>query len=875
MAINPTDPKIRPAAPQRTEHNAPTETKAPEAARVQKPEAAKSTTSARDQQDSFSTLQRQGGGAARRNVSLADAAASIKEQRRAARASSGAGAQLIGDSAPSLAPPAARVEVLSLNSPDAQKAIKTTLEYINQNSLRQNLGGQGAQAQGAPLEYTPRNVERDELGMTHVRMDRQHEGVRVFGEQVVSHLDSNGVMQGLTGDAAPIPVGKGTEPVAVGQEQALKMAAQDFGSLPDRAPTAQRVVAKGPDGEYHSAWHVQMFNLSEKPPRHMNYLIDAQSGKLMEKYNQIDSIEIRKAKAAKPLAVEGSAAPNATIPDQGTVNSSIKIDQDVDIQKLKLNLDIDHTYSGDLKVTLTSPSGKSVVVKDRVGGDKDNIKESIDLSQFNGESSKGEWKLLVQDSAAKDTGKLNKWSLNIDGVAKTPPPAPGTVDSVTKTATPNAPIKDNTTATSTIDVPEEFDIDKFNLNLDIAHTYKGDLKVTLTSPSGKTAVVHDHTGGSTDNVTGQFDLSSAFAGEKVKGPWKLSVEDNARQDEGTLKSWGFTATAKNGKPPEPGTTDDKTLYSGNVKIDSTKNADGTYRLEDSTRGKGIATFDAKGSQRPTNRVNINDNNDKWGESTDPAANRAAVDAQYGSQSTYDFYKNVLGRDSIDGQGERLDSFVHVGSNYVNAFWDGEKMNYGDGDGREAGPLTTLDIAGHEISHGLTERTAGLIYSGESGGLNEAMSDILGTGVEWFASQKNQNVKFDWSVGEDAWTPTNGDPTDALRYMNDPTKDGYSIDNYKDYPRQTEVHGSSGIANNAFYLLANGGTNKTSGQTVPDGIGMEKSLKVYYRALAYYMTPRTTFSQAREATIKAATDLYGATSTEVQRVKDSWGAVGVA
>ena len=115
-----------------------------EAARVQKPEAAKSTTSARDQQDSFSTMQRQGGGAARRNVSLADAAASIKEQRRASRASSGAGAQLIGDSAPSLTPPAPRVQVLTLNSPDAQKAIKTTMDYINQNSLRQNLGGAGA-----------------------------------------------------------------------------------------------------------------------------------------------------------------------------------------------------------------------------------------------------------------------------------------------------------------------------------------------------------------------------------------------------------------------------------------------------------------------------------------------------------------------------------------------------------------------------------------------------------------------------------------------------------------------------------------------------------------------------------------------------------
>ena len=135
------------------------------------------------------------------------------------------------------------------------------------------------------------------------------------------------------------------------------------------------------------------------------------------------------------------------------------------------------------------------------------------------------------------------------------------------------------------------------------------------------------------------------------------------------------------------------------------------------------------------------------------------------------------------------------------------------------------------------------------------------------------MKFDWTVGEDAWTPDNG-TRDALRYMNDPTSDGYSVDHYSNYPKQTEVHGSSGIANNAFYLLSQGGTNKTSKLEVKDGIGIEKSLKVFGRALTNYMTPRTTFAEARDATIKAATDLYGANSAEVQKVKESWSAVGV-
>ena len=145
--------------------------------------------------------------------------------------------------------------------------------------------------------------------------------------------------------------------------------------------------------------------------------------------------------------------------------------------------------------------------------------------------------------------------------------------------------------------------------------------------------------------------------------------------------------------------------------------------------------------------------------------------------------------------------------------------------------------------------------------------LFRSGVEWYASQKNKSVEFDWKVGEDAWTPANG-TGDALRYMNDPTKDGYSVDHYSNYPKQTEVHGSSGISNNAFYLLTEGGKNRTSGLGVDKGIGMEAAQKIFGRALTTYMTPETTFAQAREATLKAATDLFGANSVEAQKVKDA-------
>jgi bacillolysin len=643
---------------------------------------------------------------------------------------------------------------LSANSREGQAAIQATLSYINQQvktaeSLR---GGAPGSSFDAAQAFNPRSIERDDLGMTHVRMDRMHEGVKVFGEQTIGHLGADGKFDSLTGDVSTIPAGLGKAQPKLSEKEALAIAKKEFAGQTDRKPTVERVIYKDAQGQYHSAYRVELTNTTAKDqrPQRMNYLIDANNGKLFEKYNQIGGIELDAKARTEPKTVTGSATPNAEIKDLSTTSSKITLGEDVTIDKLKLDLDLAHTYRGDLTVTLTSPSGKSAVISDRAGGSADDLKGSFDLSQF--------------------------------------------------------------------------------------------------------------------------------AGEKTAGEWTLTVEDKAKRDTGTLKSWSLTATAKPELPPPPppptGEADDKSIYSGNVKLDTKKNADGTYSLEDGNRGKGVVTLDAQNKQRPSGAKPITDDDNVWGEGDDPARNQAAVDAHYGAQMTYDFYKNVLGRDSLDGKGEKLVSNVHIGSNYVNAFWDGTQMNYGDGDGKTAGPLTTLDIAGHEITHGLTERTAGLIYRGESGGLNEAFSDIMGTGVEWYASQQNSAVKFDWAVGEDAWTPGNGDPTDALRYMDDPTKDNYSVDHYSKYPQQTEVHGSSGIANNAFYLLANGGTNRTSKEKVDGGIGIEKGLKIYGRALAHYMTPSTTFAQAREATIKAATDLYGANSAEVQKVKDSWKAVGV-
>ncbi|MBN8469436.1 M4 family metallopeptidase [Corallococcus exiguus] len=532
---------------------------------------------------------------------------------------------------------------VDLSSPQAQQAIQQTVAYVNQKNpqLSGVTGG---------TSFSPRTVERDQLGMTHVRMDRMHEGVKVAGEQVIGHLDAKGQFDSLTGNVSDIPAGIGKAPTKLTAKDALAVAQKDFNGDTTRAPTSEKVIVKGKDGQYHAAYHVTLTDTSAangKEPRSMNYFIDANSGASIKQYNTI-----------------------------------------------------------------------------------------------------------------------SHWSR--EG-AKATPTKPGTSTQAPSTPATPAP--------------------------------------TTGSGAARTA-------------------------------------------------------------------DDQTMYSGKVDLQTTKGADGTYTLEDKTRGKGIVTYDAKNRPNASGTTAITDKNDVWGEKGDPTRAQAGVDAHYGAAMTYDFMKDVLGRDSIDGKGEKLINYVHTDNNLVNAFWDGEKMQYGDGDGVDSGPLTTLDIAGHEIAHGLTERTAGLEYEGESGGLNESFSDIIGTGVEWYASQKNSAVKFDWAVGEDAWTPKNGDNTDALRYMNDPTKDGYSIDNYKNFPKMTEVHGSSGIANNAFFLVTEGGKNKTSGIEVKDGIGMDKSLKIFGRALTTYMTPQTNFSEARAATIKAATDLYGKDSTEAKKIAEAWTAVGV-
>ncbi|GAQ56048.1 M4 family metallopeptidase [Streptomyces acidiscabies] len=322
------------------------------------------------------------------------------------------------------------------------------------------------------------------------------------------------------------------------------------------------------------------------------------------------------------------------------------------------------------------------------------------------------------------------------------------------------------------------------------------------------------------------------------------------------------------------TGDGRSLYSGTVALETTPSGS-AYQLKDPTRGDTY-TRDASGTSPLT------DDDNHWGTGTTDDPSTAAVDAQYGSATTWDYFKDVHGRNGIADDGKGSYNRVHYGTNYANAYWNDACfcMTYGDGDGTNFGPMTGLDVTAHEMTHGVTSRTAGLVYTGESGGLNEATSDILGTLVEFYAA--NPQDPGDYLIGEKIVRP--GLKQDALRYMDRPSRDGGSADYWSGSLAKLSVHYSSGVANHFAYLLAEGSGARTvngvaynsptsDGSTIT-GIGRDRLGAIWYRALTVYMTSTTNYAGARAATLNAARDLYGAGGTEYATVAAAWSAVNV-
>ncbi|MEM6347748.1 MAG: M4 family metallopeptidase [Bacteroidota bacterium] len=309
-----------------------------------------------------------------------------------------------------------------------------------------------------------------------------------------------------------------------------------------------------------------------------------------------------------------------------------------------------------------------------------------------------------------------------------------------------------------------------------------------------------------------------------------------------------------------------TSYSGTRKITTRYNGD-RFSLIDLSRGQGIYTLDA--ARRYYWWLDVapfTDDDNTW-DNINSNRDQFATDAHWGTAQTYEYIQQILGRYSLDDQGYPLVSHVHVGLNFRNAFWDGQAMYYGDGDslGGQVNPLVSIDIVAHEVAHGLTQFTAGLIYASESGALNESYSDIMGKIVQHWSKPET----FDWIIGAEANFP--------IRSMLQPNDFGHPNTYFGNFWDSFErVHTNSSVQNHWFYLLSEGGSgNNDFGSAYSvEGLGFEKPAQIAFRSLFYYLHPSTTYEEARLYSLQAATDLYGACSAESEQVINAWHAVGV-
>ncbi len=257
-------------------------------------------------------------------------------------------------------------------------------------------------------------------------------------------------------------------------------------------------------------------------------------------------------------------------------------------------------------------------------------------------------------------------------------------------------------------------------------------------------------------------------------------------------------------------------------------------------------------------------------SKDPRVN----EAYDGAGVTYDMFKRVFSRNSIDDRGMRLDATVHYGEAYENAFWNGRQMVYGDGDGVIFGPFTrALDVIGHELTHGITQNEAGLNYRGQSGALNESFSDVFGCLIQQYKKRETAQ-KSSWLIGEKLFLP--GVKGKGIRSMkapgtayNDPVlgrdpQPGHMRDYVVTQEDNGGVHLNSGIPNRAFYELA----------VRLKGYAWEKAGQIWYRTLTDKLRPNSNFHDAMMMTVAVAGELYGANSLEQKAVREAWSEVGI-
>lgn len=324
------------------------------------------------------------------------------------------------------------------------------------------------------------------------------------------------------------------------------------------------------------------------------------------------------------------------------------------------------------------------------------------------------------------------------------------------------------------------------------------------------------------------------------------------------------------------------LYNGTVAMRVDQVSGSSYRLQandNTVRGADIRTYNMNNGTSYTNSTDFTSSS-----ATGPWDD-AGVSAHWGAEATYDYFFQKHGRNSLNNAGFTLLSYVHanlVGMGYpnnVNAFWDGSRMTYGDGDGVNYFPLVCLDVVGHELTHGVTDFSSNLIYSYESGALNESFSDIFGNAVELFKENPGQESGFPlarWRVGEDLTANGLG-----IRNMQNPNEFS-DPDTYQGAYWYTGsgdnggVHINSGVQNFWFYLLVEGGsgTNDVGYAYNVPSLGLTKAAAIAYTNNNSFLTSSSNYDAARAGAIAAAEGLYGVGSPEALATAEAWLAVGV-
>ena len=311
--------------------------------------------------------------------------------------------------------------------------------------------------------------------------------------------------------------------------------------------------------------------------------------------------------------------------------------------------------------------------------------------------------------------------------------------------------------------------------------------------------------------------------------------------------------------------DGTSLYNGTVEF-TADDSNNEFRLRQVS--DGVETYNLNNGTNYNNATDVTSTSSSF----TAADVQTGVQAHYGAEQTLQYFQQEHNRDSYDGNGAVLRSYVSYDTDFVNAFWDGSRMTYGDGNGTTFAPLVSLDIVGHEVAHGVTGNTANLIYQDESGALNESFSDIFGESIENFALGSN-----DWLIGDDIGIDRSG----AFRNMANPNQFGDPDTYFGDFwftgtGDNGGVHTNSGVQNKWFYLLSEGesGTNDNGDAYDVTGIGIDDAGAIAYRNLAFYLNQSSTYPEAREGALQAAIDIFGEGSAQHLATAEAWDAVGV-